>query len=54
MMRKLKKKWWNLRLKGKMIKKRLEGKRIKKKKLKGKSLKPGSKKKRKVRLMRQT
>ncbi|KAH0893317.1 LOW QUALITY PROTEIN: hypothetical protein HID58_055746 [Brassica napus] len=48
MMRKLKKKWWNLRLKGKMIKKRLEGKRIKKKKLKGKSLKPGSKKRRKA------
>ncbi|CAF2002584.1 unnamed protein product [Brassica napus] len=52
MMRKLKKKWWNLRLKAKMIKQRLKGKRIKKKKLKGKSLKPGSKIRRKVRLMR--
>ncbi|KAF3558754.1 hypothetical protein F2Q69_00012310 [Brassica cretica] len=40
MMRKLKKKWWNLMLKAKMIKQRLKGKRIKKKKLKGKSLKP--------------
>ncbi|CAN6817664.1 unnamed protein product [Brassica oleracea] len=52
MMRKLKKKWWNLRLKAKMIKYRLKGKRIKKKKLKGKSLKPGSKIRRKLRLMR--
>ncbi|CAG7862689.1 unnamed protein product [Brassica rapa] len=55
MMSKMKKKWWNLRLKGKMIKimkKKLKGKRMKKKKLKGKSLKRGRKKRRKMRLMR--